>query len=171
MKCIPENDLHTEECIKSMNPCGAYEKAARIADRLDDAALAATWEALRHNEDDGNGYNGVTFTAWSEIVYSEIDRRKRGIKGQESGTPTGETIDITPRGCMTVEGRERVRKARHEWDDATYELANTIKRVIDKVFDRDTDKIAKAEYYSELQTLIGIREVKQEAFLRAVAGR
>jgi hypothetical protein len=39
------------------------------------------------------------------------------------------------------------------------------------VFDRDTDKIARAEYYSELQTLIGIREVKQEAFLRAVCGQ
>ncbi len=65
-----------------MKIIGAYEKAARIVDRLDDAALAATWEALRHNEDDGNGYNGVTFIAWCEIVYSEIDRRKRGIKGQ-----------------------------------------------------------------------------------------
>ncbi len=79
-------------------------------------------------------------------------------------------IDLTPVGCQTPEGSERVRKAQQEWDDATHELANTLKRVIDEVFDRDTDKIARAEYYSDLQTLIGIRESKQDAFLRAVAG-
>jgi len=82
-----------------------------------------------------------------------------------------ETIDITPRGCMTAEGTKRVAQAQQEWEDATHELANYLKNVVDEIFDRDTDKIAKAEYYSELQTLIGIREVKQEAFIRAVVGR
>jgi hypothetical protein len=84
---------------------------------------------------------------------------------------TGETIDITPRGCQTAEGNARVVKAQAEWDDATHALANYLKNVVDDIFYTDGDKIARAEYYSELQTLIGIREVKQQAFLRAVAGR
>lgn len=69
-----------------------YEKAAQIADKLDDAALAETWESLRHNGDDGNGYNGVTFTEWCEIVYSEIDRRKRGIKEPETVEEEAERV-------------------------------------------------------------------------------
>lgn len=88
-----------------------------------------------------------------------------------SKPPKREYIDITPESLKTQEGIKRVSQAQKEWDDATHELANTLKRVIDEVFDRDTDKITRAEHYSELQTLIGIRELKQEAFLRAVAGR
>jgi hypothetical protein len=79
-----------------------------------------------------------------------------------------ETIDLTPVGCQTPEGNARVAKAQQEWDSATHDLANTLKRVIEEIFDRDTDKIARAEYYSELQTLIRTREAKQNEFLRAI---
>ncbi len=66
---------------------------------------------------------------------------------------------------------KRAEQAQKEWDDATHEIANTLKRIIDDIFDRHIDKVARAEYYSELQTLIGIRDAKQEAFMRAVTGR
>jgi len=85
-------------------------------------------------------------------------------------TKTG-YIDITPESLKTQEGIKRVTQAQQEWDSATHELANYLKNVVDDIFYTDGDKIARAEYYSELQTLIGIREVKQEAFLRAVAGK
>jgi hypothetical protein len=85
--------------------------------------------------------------------------------------PASTFIDITPVGCQTPEGNIRVLQAQQEWDSATHELANYLKNVVDDIFYTDGDKFARAEMYSELQTLIGIREVKQEAFLRAVAGR
>ena len=85
-------------------------------------------------------------------------------------TVTG-TIDITPAGMSTPEGCKRVQEAQQEWDMATHALANSVQAVIDELMDRDTDKITRAELYSQLQTLIGIRGVKQEAFLRAVAGK
>lgn len=82
-----------------------------------------------------------------------------------------EIIDITPVGGQTSEGVKRVQEAQQAWDSATHELANYLKNVVDDIFYSDGDKIARAEMYSELQTLIGIREVKQEAFLRAVCGQ
>lgn len=84
-------------------------------------------------------------------------------------TLTG-TVDITPVGMTSPEGRKRVAEAQKEWEDATHHLANELRECIDAVFDRDTNKTYKAELYSQLQTLIGIRDRKQEAFLRAVAG-
>lgn len=82
-----------------------------------------------------------------------------------------ETIDITPVGCQTPEGNAKVNAAKDEWDSATHAVANAIKECIDDLFDRNLDKITHAELYSELQTLIGIKDVKQEAFLRAISGR
>jgi hypothetical protein len=129
-------------------------------------------EKMKHTAENTPGL------AWKALdrnpAYDGPDGIFTDFEGCDSGidtTPTGETIDLTPVGCQTPEGNARVLQAQQEWDSATHELANTLKRVIDEVFDRDTDKIARAEYYSELQTLIGIREVKQEAFLRAVCGQ
>ena len=52
----------------------------------------------------------------------------------------------------------------------THELANTLRRNLDELIDPDTDKVTRAEYYSELQALIDERDRKQEAFLKAIAG-
>lgn len=94
-----------------------------------------------------------------------LDNMDRIMKGQPV------TIDITPDGLKTLEGAKRVAQTQKEWDDATHHLANELRECIDAVFDRDTNKLYKAELYSQLQTLIGIRDRKQEAFLRAVAGK
>jgi hypothetical protein len=88
---------------------------------------------------------------------------------EELINPKREHIDITPESLRAPEGVAHVMKAQNEWDDATHNLANYLKNVVDDIFYTDGDKIARAEYYSELQTLIGIREAKQEAFLKALA--
>lgn len=91
---------------------------------------------------------------------------------QEELDRLGAVIDLTidiPDHAKTPQGKARIEQARNEWDDATHELANTLRRVLDDVFDCDTDKVARAEYYSELQTLLGIRQVKQEAYLKTLA--
>jgi hypothetical protein len=84
---------------------------------------------------------------------------------------TPEYIDVTPASLKTPEGVKRVRDAQNAWDLATHDLTNTLARIIDKVFDKHTDKVTRAEHYSELQTLIGICQSKQDAFFRTIAGR
>ena len=82
-----------------------------------------------------------------------------------AGTPTGEFIDITPVGCQTPEGNARVVKAQQEWDSATHLLANTVKEIM------EDDQKPTPDDIHQLRALIGARDRKQEAFLRAVAGR
>ena len=81
------------------------------------------------------------------------------------GNSKAETIDITPVGCQTPEGVKRVSDAQQEWDSATHLLANTLKEIMDDDEKPTTDDI------QQLRALIGARDRKQEAFLRAVAGK
>jgi hypothetical protein len=79
-----------------------------------------------------------------------------------------ETIDLTPESLKTPEGAKRVADAQQEWDSATHQLANTLKEIL--------DGYAYGEGFTgdeihQLKALIGARDRKQEAFLRAVAGR
>ena len=94
---------------------------------------------------------------------------KRGAAIRKHGHTTQstevETIDITPVGCQTPEGQSRVQIAHQEWDDATHALANTLKEIMDDDEKPTTDDI------QQLRALIGARDRKQEAFLRAVAGK
>jgi hypothetical protein len=57
-----------------------YEQAAKVVDRMDDASLKATWDALLLNPDaeTAGDYNGVEYPTWCELVYSELDRRGLG---------------------------------------------------------------------------------------------
>ena len=76
-----------------------------------------------------------------------------------------QTIDITPVGCQTPEGRKRVEDAQREWDSATHALANVTKEIM-------TSKGGIKPY--EIQRLLDLsaaRDRKQEAFLRAVIGQ
>ena len=91
------------------------------------------------------------------------------------------TIDITPEGCKTPEGAAKVRTAQTDWDDATHALANALIEFLDT---HEDDLTAAMDTYEDthsiegwrddlhqLRALIGGRNRKQEAFLRAVAGQ
>ena len=78
---------------------------------------------------------------------------------------------MTPQALRTPEGVKRAEQAQKEWDDATHDIATYLKHSIVDLFRTYTPKMTRAEIYSELQTLLGIRDVKQDAFIRAVTGR
>ena len=86
-----------------------------------------------------------------------------------------ETIDITPVGMTTPEGIQRVRNAQQEWDSATHLLANTLKELMEDfapdIRSAVNSSRAYGEAFHQLTALVGARDRKQEAFLRAVAGR
>jgi S-ribosylhomocysteine lyase LuxS involved in autoinducer biosynthesis len=84
-----------------------------------------------------------------------------------------QTIDITPVGCQTPEGNARVLAAQQEWDSATHLLANTLKELLDSgiTLHRPDYNPPDRESMHQINALIGARDRKQEAFLRAVAGR
>ena len=75
------------------------------------------------------------------------------------------TIDLTPVGCQTPEGVKRVQDSQQEWDSATHLLANAVKEIM------EDDQKPTPDDIHQLRVLIGARDRKQEAFLRAVAGR
>ncbi len=85
------------------------------------------------------------------------------------------TIDITPESCKTAEGAARVQKAMQEFEDSNAALANAAT----EFFDTHEDDILHcmemyegvAEDVHQVRALIGARRRKQDAFLRAVAGR
>ncbi len=85
-----------------------------------------------------------------------------------------QTIDITPEGCKTPEGRKRVADAQREWDSVTHELANVLKEFVDLGVTlcekRGNGFVPDFDAISQIQNLIGARDRKQEAFLRAVSG-
>lgn len=88
-------------------------------------------------------------------LMSAVNRQARAV----------ETIDLTPVGMSTPEGCKRVREAQAEFEDATHALANAVKERWDAggyLLPSDRDKI---------RDLVGARDRKQEAFLRAVAGK
>lgn len=82
-------------------------------------------------------------------------------------TITGETIDLTPVGCQTPEGCKRIADAQDEWDRATHQLANVLKEMLDTCVYGEG---FSGDELHQLKALIGARDRKQEAFLRAVAG-
>ena len=91
------------------------------------------------------------------------------------GNSKAETIDITPVGCQTPEGNARVLQAHQEWDSATHLLANTVKQFFDAFEDPIRGLFlvdaSLCEELHQLRALIGARDRKQEAFLRAVCGQ
>lgn len=74
-------------------------------------------------------------------------------------------IDITPVGLQTPEGCKRVEKAQREWDTAAHMLCNELKEMLD-----DSVSPLTRDDLHQFHALIGVRDRKQEAFLRAVAG-
>jgi hypothetical protein len=79
--------------------------------------------------------------------------------------PAPTFIDITPVGCQTPEGVKRIQDAQQEWESATHLLANAVKEIM------EDDQKPTPDDIHQLRVLIGARDRKQEAFLRAVAGR
>jgi hypothetical protein len=69
------NERHKDLAVQKERE--AFDKAQKILDAMDDNQVAATWQALCRVEDfhEGASYNGLTGIQWSELVYSEWDRR------------------------------------------------------------------------------------------------
>jgi hypothetical protein len=91
---------------------------------------------------------------------------------------SGETIDITPRGLKTPEGRARTDAAMEVWNESTADVAEKAESFITTYKDtieqaaKSTDP-ADGELLADLKALrdaITERTKKQEAFLRALAG-
>jgi hypothetical protein len=98
-------------------------------------------------------------------VITEDGRRVRTLQRE-----LNQTIDITPVGCQTPEGIARVQKAQQEWDSVTHQLANMLKELLDCGVTLNSDGKVDRDAIHQLNALIGARDRKQEAFLRAVAG-
>lgn len=82
-------------------------------------------------------------------------------------TETG-TADITPVGMSTPEGCKRVQEAQAEWDSAAHAVANALNEAM---YGYVYGEGFTADEVHQLKALLGARDRKQEAFLRAVAGR
>ena len=90
------------------------------------------------------------------------------------------TIDLTPVGCQTEDGCQRVAKTQKEWDDATYALANACREFFDTHegnlleamddFEETHDIEGFRDDLHQIRALIGAQNRKQDRFLRAVAG-
>jgi hypothetical protein len=153
---------HAEISIAMANALAVFILDTKLHNWLkanDPKALEQAVKAL-----DEYGYEKhrkIEHTAWVDITGTDRD----------PFVEKPEYIDVTPESLKTPEGVKRVRDTQNEWDLATHDLTNTLARIIDKIFDKHTDKVTRAEHYSELQTLIGICQSKQDAFFRAISGR
>lgn len=83
------------------------------------------------------------------------------------GFASGETVDITPESLKTPEGIARVSKAMEEFSDETANVANLAHGLV-RAYDHGEDL---KEEMQDLRAAIAVRETKQDALLRAVAGR
>jgi hypothetical protein len=87
-------------------------------------------------------------------------------------------IDLTPRGMETPEGRERVKKAQEEYDNATREFAITAARFLDDYRVALIEMVAKEAQRSEsirddwreFNDRMGTYWMRQDDYSRAVAG-
>lgn len=110
---------------------------------------------------------GLTETGMDAIIlaaYTEQFPRQQGELSNKT------FIDLTPRGCTTPEGNARVQAAQQEWDSVTHQLANLLKELLDCGVTFNSDGKVDRDAIHQIQALIGARDRKQEAFLRAVAG-
>jgi hypothetical protein len=90
------------------------------------------------------------------------------------------TVDLTPRGCTTPEGRARVLVAQQAFDDSAAALANAAMEFFDNHGNLVMEAIRGVEdaalrkelrkQFSGVTALMTARLRAQEAFLRAVAG-
>ena len=92
---------------------------------------------------------------------------------------TGETVDITPLGLKTPEGRARADAAMEVWNESTADVAEKAESFIATYKDTIVQAAkstapADGELLADLKELcdaITERTTKQDAFLRALAGK
>ena len=101
--------------------------------------------------------------AWNK----ENDRKeaRRADKEAES-VPTNETIDLTPRGCSTPEGKERVKKALDDW---LVFRSGIVSHLIELLQGDEPQPITAQDVYV-LRRLIEDSNRKMHTFMQAVAG-
>lgn len=98
--------------------------------------------------------------------YAEEIRRQHNNEWPISGKVQSGTIDLTPVGCQSPEGNARVAKATRDFQGATAQVANAAETMY-------YEMLAGGEFedWTELSAAIQTRKEKQDAFLKAVAGR
>lgn len=116
-------------------------------------------------------YGGKLYGDWSVFGSDALteDKLAPQVFSQEEadrGTPTGETVDITPESLKTAEGRGKVATAVDEFENATAEVANAATEMYDAWQRGETE-----EDWTQLAATIVRRKTAQEAMLRALAGR
>lgn len=106
---------------------------------------------------------------WSYVLTGATTREEieAEFKFHSDRFPKQEIIDLTPRGCQTPEGNARVNAALDEWRSWDTGIVN----YLSEVFVSDNDQPFTSEHVYILRNLMAQRNVKQELFLRAVAGR
>jgi hypothetical protein len=86
----------------------------------------------------------------------------------ERGTPTGETIDITPVGCQTPEGNERVNRAMRVCDMTTVTVAELATQMVETLEANQSYASAK---FDAIKAAIKARKDAYENLLKTVSGR
>jgi hypothetical protein len=119
--------------------------------------------------------NVANYTRESQIESGSLTSEPTVKASVDDGAGASTTIDITPVGCQTPEGAARVAKAMKEFEDSAASLANASMEFFD-THEKDilhcmTMYEDVADDVHQIRALIGARRRKQEAFLRAVAGR
>lgn len=84
------------------------------------------------------------------------------------GTPTGETIDITPEGCKTPEGNARVNRALAHVDEASRRVADLATQMVDRLA---ANQQWQSDEHDVLKAAIQHRKDAYRELLRAVAGK
>lgn len=92
--------------------------------------------------------------------------------------PAPKYIDVTPRGCMTPEGNERVSRTMKEWENTHAEVANALTRFYERwsghlnvsffMLPQEAEELKDDK--AEIEELLKDRALKQDRFLKAVAG-
>jgi hypothetical protein len=117
----------------------------------------------------------ANFTRESQIESDSVTSEPTVNALADDGAGASTTIDITPVGCQTPEGAARVAKAIKEFEDSSASLANASIEFFDTheedILHCMTMYEGVAEDVHQIRALIGARRRKQDAFLRAVAGR
>lgn len=98
----------------------------------------------------------------TELRLDQEDDAERGIEH----TPIG-TIDVTPRGCQTPEGNAHCEAALEAWRSWDAQIVNHLSELL---VGTEVESLTAEDVYV-LRGLLVTRYAKQEAFVRAVAGR
>jgi hypothetical protein len=143
----------------------AYEEDVRRHPNHDDGTSRPTWDEL-----------GDAHCAGTQTVVK--DSWEKNPTPRDYSQPTAvTTIDITPASLKTAAGAAAVDAAMSDWQTAQANVANKTQHFLDQhgasilAFFRNDEMEAATEDTNELREVVEVMASKQDAFLRALAGR